>query len=599
MAYTPWLNVNFPKNITYSAFKDAIKIGNSPVNLANLTNEPQADISNVLVNDLEKVQVNSILTESSDKEFSSLIETYESDKQGKTFKPLMKFLFSTLKNIHSLGDNLVENPKLKNSIKQNFVGYYRELIGFDKEIAGIATIQDYSESNHEAIFGVTDASSISTSTIINDAGSTLEKKLDKFLSKIKPIFEKINKTWTKDIIGTAQRMVDQVQISIFMRAYSDIISDIGKINKDSGELTEDYSTLREKFIDFEANYQADKIINKFYPIVGFLYEIAVKIGEFTGTQQNLSLANTELKGEIGKHIESTLRKYYEELIRHENKLKELLGAGYTTQYSGKNIFSISSTETSDVTSIAVALDRIRELFDKINRSWLDNIVGTAHELEKKKHEGLLDSFPLYKTIITGIQNTSSSVPPSGAVAGIYAYVDRTRGVWKAPANVSISGIVGPTATFTASQLDALNVHVDSGKSINAIRPFTGKGTLVFGARTLAGNDNEWRYINVRRFFNFAEESIKKATEQFVFEPNDANTWVRIQAMIENFLTTQWRQGALQGVKPEHAFYVAVGLGKTMTAQDILEGKMIIEIGMAVVRPAEFIVLRFSHKMAES
>jgi Bacteriophage tail sheath protein len=123
--------------------------------------------------------------------------------------------------------------------------------------------------------------------------------------------------------------------------------------------------------------------------------------------------------------------------------------------------------------------------------------------------------------------------------------------------------------------------------------------LVWGARTLAGNDNEWRYVSVRRFFIFVEESTKKATEQFTFEPNDANTWVKVQAMIENFLTTQWRAGALQGIKPEHAFYVAVGLGKTMTPLDILEGRMIVEIGMAAVRPAEFIILRFSHKMAES
>jgi phage tail sheath protein FI len=96
-----------------------------------------------------------------------------------------------------------------------------------------------------------------------------------------------------------------------------------------------------------------------------------------------------------------------------------------------------------------------------------------------------------------------------------------------------------------------------------------------------------------------EESCKKSTEPFVFEPNDANTWIKVQTMIENFLTIQWRQGALQGAKPEHAFYVAVGLGKTMSAIDILEGRMIVEIGMAVVRPAEFIILQFSHKLAES
>jgi phage tail sheath protein FI len=145
----------------------------------------------------------------------------------------------------------------------------------------------------------------------------------------------------------------------------------------------------------------------------------------------------------------------------------------------------------------------------------------------------------------------------------------------------------------------LNVDPGSGKSINAIRSFTGKGTLVWGARTLAGNDNEWRYVSVRRFFNMVEESSKKATAQFVFEPNDANTWVKVRAMIENYLTILWRQGALAGAKPEQAFFVKVGIGQTMTAQDILEGRMIVEIGMAAVRPAEFIILRFMHKMQES
>ncbi len=139
----------------------------------------------------------------------------------------------------------------------------------------------------------------------------------------------------------------------------------------------------------------------------------------------------------------------------------------------------------------------------------------------------------------------------------------------------------------------------AGKSVNAIRAFTGKGTMVWGARTLAGNDNEWRYIPVRRFFNMVDESVKKATSRFVFEPNDANTWVKVRAMIENFLLLQWRAGALAGAKPEQAFYVRVGLGQTMTADDILRGYMHVEIGMAVVRPAEFIVLKFSHKMQES
>jgi uncharacterized protein len=192
-----------------------------------------------------------------------------------------------------------------------------------------------------------------------------------------------------------------------------------------------------------------------------------------------------------------------------------------------------------------------------------------------------------------------TLPPSATVVGAYALTDSTRGVWKAPANVSLNMVSGLTKQVTDEAQGGLNVDVDAGKSINVIRAFTGKGILIWGARTLAGNDNEWRYIPVRRFFNMVEESCKKASEGFVFEPNDSGTWVRVQGMLENFLTTLWRQGALQGAKPEHAFYVAVGLNKTMTALDILEGRLIIEIGMAVVRPAEFIILRFSHKMAES
>lgn len=207
---------------------------------------------------------------------------------------------------------------------------------------------------------------------------------------------------------------------------------------------------------------------------------------------------------------------------------------------------------------------------------------------------------LYAQVKAAIRDMPLELPPSSAMAGIYARVDSTRGVWKAPANVGLDFVVEPTVNITDRIQENLNIDVTSGKSVNAIRSFTGKGKgIVWGARTLAGNDNEWRYIPVRRFFNMVEESVKKATVQFVFEPNDKNTWVRIKGMIDNFLTLQWRAGALQGAVPEHAFYVKVGLGETMTALDILEGRLIVEIGMAVVRPAEFIILQFMHKLPES
>ena len=150
----------------------------------------------------------------------------------------------------------------------------------------------------------------------------------------------------------------------------------------------------------------------------------------------------------------------------------------------------------------------------------------------------------------------------------------------------------------ATQAD-LNIHAASGKSINVIRQFTGKGTIVWGGRTLAGNDNEWKYINVRRLFSFVEESVKKATEFVVFEPNTADTWLRVKSMCEAFLTGLWRDGGLAGSTAKEAFFVKVGLGSTMNADDVLNGKMIIEIGLAASRPAEFIILKFSHKLQES
>ncbi len=205
---------------------------------------------------------------------------------------------------------------------------------------------------------------------------------------------------------------------------------------------------------------------------------------------------------------------------------------------------------------------------------------------------------LYNLAKTEIAKNKVVMGAACAVAGVYAKVDSTRGVWKAPANVSLNQVIEPVVAIDKNGNDDLNVH-STGKSVNAIRKFTGKGVMIWGARTLAGNDNEWRYVSVRRFFNMVEESVKKASGKYVFEPNDANTWSKVRAMIENFLLLQWRAGALQGAKPEQAFYVKVGLGSTMTALDILEGRMIVEIGMAVVRPAEFIILRFSHKMPEA
>lgn len=200
---------------------------------------------------------------------------------------------------------------------------------------------------------------------------------------------------------------------------------------------------------------------------------------------------------------------------------------------------------------------------------------------------------------TAISNAVNAVnraiiPPSALMAGVYAKVDRERGVWKAPANVALQGVIEPTVQVSDADQHELNVDATAGKSINALRQFVGKGTVVWGARTLDGNNNEWRYVNVRRLFITVEESVSKACAQFVFENNDAKTWSKVNSMIKSYLNGLWKEGALIGASAEEAYFVEVGLGTTMSQQDILEGKMIVRIGLAAVRPAEFIILEFSH-----
>ncbi len=243
---------------------------------------------------------------------------------------------------------------------------------------------------------------------------------------------------------------------------------------------------------------------------------------------------------------------------------------------------------------------------------LDTLIVTTHSVvidgaagvDGDKDGTTLGSFKgtasaLYAAIKTEFEKHHVILPPSAAMAGIITRTDNERGYWKAPANTGVLNVVKPVVSVARAEHDLLNINSDTGKSVNAILSMPGYGTVVMGARTLDGNDNEWKYINVRRFFSIVEESVKKSTNWVIFEPNTASTWTKVQAMIENYLFTKWRDGALAGAKPEQAFFVRVGLGKTMNSADILEGRMIVEIGMAVARPAEFIILRFEQMLQTS
>lgn len=182
----------------------------------------------------------------------------------------------------------------------------------------------------------------------------------------------------------------------------------------------------------------------------------------------------------------------------------------------------------------------------------------------------------------------TDIPPSAAVAGAYCSVDRDRGVWKAPANVPLFG--GVTPKFKVSDFE--QGQYNKGMAVNMIRQFTDSGVLIWGARTLQDSD-DWRYVPVRRLFNSAEKDIKKAMAFSVFEPNSQPTWERVRSAIENYLRTLWQQGGLMGNTEKEAYYVQIGKDVTMTDDDIKQGKMIVKIGMAAVRPAEFIILSLS------
>lgn len=220
------------------------------------------------------------------------------------------------------------------------------------------------------------------------------------------------------------------------------------------------------------------------------------------------------------------------------------------------------------------------------------------ENKKYLHVVLMQNAPSYKMVFEMIKQDLNILPPSAIMAGVYTMVDNTRGVWKAPANVSIAGVISPVIHISSKEQEDLNVPL-SGKAVNAIRAFAGEGIKVWGARTLDGNSLDNRYINVRRTLIFMEESIKNAVRAYMFDSNTANTWLNVRSMVDSFLRGIWKRGGLAGSTPEEAYTIHVGLGETMTPEDILKGIMRVTVMVALARPAEFIEITFQQQMQES
>ncbi|TDG95292.1 phage tail sheath family protein [Cardinium endosymbiont of Culicoides punctatus] len=244
------------------------------------------------------------------------------------------------------------------------------------------------------------------------------------------------------------------------------------------------------------------------------------------------------------------------------------------------------------------LDALRNVLKEDHKSMLSSLINATTEKEKVYWDaGLKNTSKEYKLLRKTIADRLNILPAAPAMAGLYTRTDKARGIWIAPANQNLNAVIEPMVKITHEEQESLNVDGISGKSINAIRSFKGTGAaVVWGARTLAGNSPEWRYINVRRLFILIEQSIKNAAFSVVFRPNVPVTWAVVNGMISNFLTNLWRQGALVGASPEEAFTVLCGLGETMSQDDVNEGIMRISVKVAAPRPAEFIVITFEQKM---
>lgn len=206
----------------------------------------------------------------------------------------------------------------------------------------------------------------------------------------------------------------------------------------------------------------------------------------------------------------------------------------------------------------------------------------------------LNSFDETKKLkyVSAIGKFSVILPASPSVMGLILKNDMERGIWKAPSTIPLKQIIAPEFLITDSAQQLLNVDI-LGKSINCIRNFQGVGNRVWGTRTLAGNDAEWKYFPIRRLANKIEKEIQNALDQFVYEKNNSSTWAKIKSITENYLYNLWRSGALMGSKPEHAYFVKCGLNETMTNKDISDGKLLLQIGFSPLRPAEFIFFNFS------
>lgn len=342
-------------------------------------------------------------------------------------------------------------------------------------------------------------------------------------------------------------------IQATIQEYHNLLIDLNSI-KNNAAISSLFENFKKEVANFSIGNYADDLINPF------------KSGEVFDSILSFSFTSSHFQNIWEEDVISIItifkNNYRGTVIEKENYLLSLLHKPEMLRFQHLSAF------------VTIALDPTINMYEMF----------------------LTEHIAYYADLQMILKNKALTIPPSGAIAALYCKTDREQGVWKSPANLALNAVIGVDQLFSISELAQLNVDAAEGKSINAIRPISGYGTMVMGARTLAGNDSEWRYIAIRRLFIFIEKNIKKTTSWVIFEPNDRLLWIKVKNQIENYLFKLWQKGALVGTKPEQSYFVRCGLNITMTEQEILDGKLKIEIGLAPVRPAEFIILKMDHQL---
>ncbi len=286
------------------------------------------------------------------------------------------------------------------------------------------------------------------------------------------------------------------------------------------------------------------------------------------------------------------------LAFRENTGDEFLdfGAAYAPYIEPGPVSAIFYSEWKDVLYKNDTPVRLKDLAtDPLARQKIDELetaMVNADPAAKNLEYDLNNLFPVMGKITRTLNEIKKFIPASGAVAGIICRNDYERGNWISPAGAGNKiHSVRQLAYLPTKDDERLMTGDIAGKYINPVKPIPGSGFMLWGARTLAAG-NEWRYIAVRRFTSYVDDCIRNSLNRTALRENNATTWAGVRSGITNFLQLQWRSGSLKGNKPEQAYFVKAGLGETMTPQDVTDGKLIIEIGIAVQRPAEFIIRRY-------